>query len=357
MCESKGQNVIMNRIYVNGRFLTQDITGVQRYALEVCKQLKSKKIDFVILSPTNVKDEYLKYDLPIERISGLKGHLWEQITLPFFLWKKGITRLVNFCNTAPIFFNGNFVFIHDMAFFRFPNNFSKKFLYAYKTLIPIIYKKSISVFTVSSFSKGEIEFFLGTSKKIVVMPCGLTPFQEVRGGGSNSEPYFLAVSSISPHKNFSFLISSFLQSNINGAKLKIVGGSSSNFSNDFNCHENSSIEFLGRVSDEELGVLYNGALAFIFPSYYEGFGIPPLEAQSYQCPVIASNAASLPEVLSDSVMYIDPYDQDSLVEKIETVFQSEELRKDLILRGNENTTRFSWSKSTDILLSEMEKIE
>ncbi|MEL0622528.1 glycosyltransferase family 1 protein [Marinomonas arenicola] len=347
----------MNKIYINGRFLSQDITGVQRYALEICKDLKEKGIDFVILAPVNIKDEYLTFGLPIEIVRGLKGHLWEQVTLPFFLWRKKITRLVNFCNTAPVLFKGNLVVLHDMAFFRFPNNFSKIFLYSYRTLIPIIYRRSVSVFTVSDFSKNEIEFFLGRNKKIVVMPCGLTHFKEIRRKENVKDSYFLAVSSRSPHKNFSFLISSFLKANVNGAKLKIVGSGNSNFSTECDDHQDASVEFLGRVSDETLGELYKGALAFVFPSYYEGFGIPPLEAQCYQCPVIASNAASLPEVLSDSAMYIDPYDQDSLTEKIEVVFQSEELRKDLIIRGNKNVMRFSWSKSTDIFLSEMERIE
>lgn len=346
----------MNKIYINGRFLSQDITGVQRYALEVCKALKEKNIDFVILSPENINSIYFQYELPIKVIQGLKGHLWEQLVLPIFLYKNKINKIINFCNTAPLLFSGNLVFIHDLAFLRFPDNFSKKFLYFYKLLIPIIYKKSIKVFTVSEFSKKELDFFLG-NKKITVIPCGLTPFNIVDNLEVDTHiPYFLAVSSMSPHKNFPFLISEFLKADIKGVKLKIVGGKNKVFSDHFGYLDSDRVEFLGRVSDKELSFLYSNALAFVFPSYYEGFGIPPLEAQLHHCPVISSNAASLPEVLGDSALYVDPFEQGNLSQKIKKLFSSKELRDKLIVQGDENIKRFDWSKSADILIKELEKL-
>jgi glycosyltransferase involved in cell wall biosynthesis len=351
----------MDVIYINGRFLSQSITGVQRYALEICKQLKNKNIEFIILAPEGLKEEYLVYDLPIKVLRGFQGHIWEQIVLPIFLMKNKIKRLVNFCNTAPVLFKGNFTVIHDMSFFRYPENFSKSFLYSYKLFIPIIFIRSKKIFTVSDFSKKEIEFFFKANKEVVVMPCGVSPFL-LSDGLYNSDipedfnaPYFLAVSSISPHKNFPFLVSAFTTANIPDIRLKIVGGENKNFSNQHGVNLENNVDYLGRVGDEELACLYKNALAFIFPSYYEGFGIPPLEAQYYQCPVISSNAASLPEVLGDSVLYIDPYDENDLIEKLNMMSGSDILRAKLISSGNDNVKRFSWSKSADILISELEK--
>lgn len=347
----------MNKIYINGRFLSQELTGVQRYALEICKSLKAKGVDFTILSPSNIRGVYKNYNLPVQVLNGFKGHLWEQFTLPMFLYKNKIKKIVNFCNTAPLLFNGNYVFIHDLAFLRFPENFSKKFLYSYKMLIPIIYKKSVNVFTVSEFSKTELEFFLGGNKNVKVIPCGITDFESLDGRIENDDiPYFLAVSSMSPHKNFKYLVTEFLNANIDGVKLKIVGGKNSNFSNQFYFLNDDRVEFLGRVSDEELAKLYSGALAFVFPSYYEGFGIPPLEAQIHHCPIISSNAASLPEVLGDSALYIDPFLEGDLAEKMKQIYYSKELRENLVVKGDENIKRFDWAKSASVLINEWEEL-
>ncbi|HAT3731671.1 TPA: glycosyltransferase family 4 protein, partial [Serratia marcescens] len=117
----------------------------------------------------------------------------------------------------------------------------------------------------------------------------------------------------------------------------------------------SSIKFLGRVSDEELVKLYSNALAFIFPSFYEGFGIPPLEAQACGCPVASSNRASLPEVLSDSVLYFSPDDEEDIIKAMELLINDQVIRSDLIERGFRNVKRFSWDNSAkklnDLIIS------
>lgn len=108
---------------------------------------------------------------------------------------------------------------------------------------------------------------------------------------------------------------------------------------------------LGRVTDEQLISLYSGAEAFIYPSFYEGFGLPPLEAQACGCPVICSNAASLPEVCGDSALYFSPHDTSDIADKIDLLLSRPEIAEDLINKGYKNIQRFSWEESARRLLT------
>ncbi|HHK5705615.1 TPA: glycosyltransferase family 4 protein, partial [Serratia marcescens] len=104
----------------------------------------------------------------------------------------------------------------------------------------------------------------------------------------------------------------------------------------------NKVSFVGRVSDEELVDLYRNAFCFLFPSLYEGFGLPPLEAQACGCPVIASNATAMPEVLGESAILVDPLNDDALTEAMEKLVLDPKLRESLIAAGTENIERFSW---------------
>lgn len=158
----------------------------------------------------------------------------------------------------------------------------------------------------------------------------------------------MAVSSPNYHKNFHGMIEAFLKIKGPNCKLKVIGKASTSFAvQDYTqlLKETGNIEFLGRVEDEQLVKLYQNALAFVFPSFYEGFGIPPLEAQACGCPVISSNTASMPEVLADSVVYFSPEDTDMMAEVMMKIISDEDLRSDLIMAGQENVKRFSWDTS------------
>ena len=131
---------------------------------------------------------------------------------------------------------------------------------------------------------------------------------------------------------------------------KIIGSLSNAFNDQTSLFNNDPrIKFLGRVSDKELVQLYQNAKFFIFPSLYEGFGIPPLEAQACGCPVISSNAASLPEVLKESAIYFEPNDVNSIRAAIEFVNLDTVLTEKLVIDGYENIKRFSWDKSAQKL--------
>ena len=162
------------KIIVNARFLTQRMTGVQRYAVEICLELKrmmGDNIEFV--SPYNIEQQEYARKLSVRIIGSHKGHIWEQIDLPHYLHKCGNPLLLCLCNMAPLFYKNKIVTVHDVAFEAFPQTFSKSFFYTYHFLIPRIIKSALHVITVSNFSKEEIVKYYGTSHdKISVVLVG-----------------------------------------------------------------------------------------------------------------------------------------------------------------------------------------
>lgn len=349
-------------IYINGRFLTQEVTGVQRFAEEISIHLKKFRDDIKILCPPNVNYPRVTRLGNVEIIGKNTGHIWEQYDLPKYLKGRGGSLLINLSNTAPVFYKNKIVTHHDITYKRYPNSYSLKFRMLYNAIIPIILRTSKALITVSEFSKGEICAAYGydLSKTHVIYNSTNSDFTrnvDEKSGGR----YFLAVSSSNFHKNFHGLVSAFKKMpNEHGIQLKIIGGWNKNFANPglnsaIEHDDLSSIKFLGRVSDEELVKLYSNALAFIFPSFYEGFGIPPLEAQACGCPVASSNRASLPEVLSDSVLYFSPDDEEDIIKAMELLINDQVIRSDLIERGFRNVKRFSWDNSAkklnDLIIS------
>lgn len=341
-------------IYINGRFLTQNLTGVQRFAEEISLQLQQIRDDVIFLVPdlSAIKKKELLELIKIEEVRGFKGHLWEQISLPFYLFKKKCPLLINLGNTAPVIYPRQIVTHHDVTYLKYPKSFPLSFRLLYRVIAPLIIRNSKQVITVSEFSKSEIvSCYNCPEDKITIIPNAVSDiFKPASECSSSSEQgnYFLAVSSTNYHKNFHGLVEAFIASNIN-IPLKIIGSNAGVFSKlNYGCNH-TLIDFVGRVDDEELVKLYQNAKAFVFPSFYEGFGIPPLEAQACRCPVISSNAASMPEVLGDSVIYFDPESKVGLIMALESINSDSGLREDLITEGIKNTERFSWSQSANIL--------
>lgn len=341
-------------IYVNARFLTQKITGVQRYSIELSRELKKQCDEVTFIAPRNIIHHDIANELGAISYGSLTGHAWEQLELPKFLANREHPLLINLANTAPIFYKNKISTLHDVAFLRYPKNFSWKFRTIYKVLIPLVISTSKTLVTVSEFSKSEIFKSYNTPlEKIKVIPNAASNIFTEKKTQSACGPYLLAVSSLSTQKNFHGLIDAFNSLNIKNINLKLVGDFSRNFADAKLLQaidSNESIELLGRVSDEKLKELYSHALAFVFPSFYEGFGIPPLEAQACGCPVISSNVASLPEVCGDSVLYCSPYEISDIAEKIELLLNRKDIREELISKGYQNILRFNWHSSAQKLL-------
>lgn len=347
-------------IVVNARFLTQPITGVQRYGIEISLELKKINPKIIFVTPRNIIHHDIAKALEAIPIGYLKGHAWEQVELPLFLKRNNTPLLVNLANTAPIFYYNKVSTIHDIAFEKFPQNFSWKFRKFYQLTIPIIIKTSRKIFTVSEFSKKEItSLYKISTSEIQVVPNAASNIFTRTPSIKQQEKYVLAVSSLTYQKNFIALIDAFNLLNDKSHKLLLVGSINRNFaSKDLiaKIDSNHLIKFTGRVSDVELVSLYSDATAFIHPSLYEGFGIPPLEAQACGCPVICSNTASLPEVCNDSALYFDPYNTLDIANKIDSFLAAPEVSAILVEKGYKNITRFSWEHSANTLLATLKDL-
>jgi len=353
----------MNKIFVNSRFLTQKITGSQRFAIEISKQLKKLQPDrFIFVAPKNIIQKEIAKDLDAKIIGFNTGHIWEQLDLPLYLKKNGIPLLLNLVNTAPLLYNNKATVIHDISWHHFPKSVSKKFYYCYKFLIPKIINSSKYVFTVSHFSKNDIIKFANLKLKIDVVYNSVSKnFKKI---DFSKDKIILSVSSLQPYKNLSSLIRAFikLKNKYDFAeyKLVLIGGiNNAVFSKTdiFKLTENrTDIIFTGYIDDESLVEYYNKSFLFVLPSFFEGFGIPPLEAMACGCPCVVSNAASLPEVCGDAAYYVNPYDVEDIARGIEKVLTDENLRQELIKKGFENVKRFSWEKSARKIIEILNQI-
>ncbi len=345
-------------LIVNCRFLTQKITGVQRYALEVSKRLKQIRPDTQFISPKDIIHTNAAKQLQVEKYGVFSGHLWEQYELPKYMNNQGKRGLLLcLANTGPLLYRNKIVTIHDIAFLRNPQWYSKAFYYYYKFLIPRISTNSKKVITDSEFSKREIieQICLDESNIEVIYGAAPSSFKKPDSSISSEQEgkYILTVSSLAPRKNLKRIIEAFKHLKLSQYKLVIVGaGHRSLGNNGLNDLPNTigGIIFKGHVEDEELVNLYNNAELFIFPSLYEGFGIPPLEAMSCGCPCVVSNTSSLPEICGEAAEYCDPNDVIDIADTMDKVLNDIKLKERLIEQGFEQIKKYSWQRTVDKIL-------
>ena len=262
-------------------------------------------------------------------------------------------------STAPVV-----VTIHDCIHLRFPQYLpNRAALYYARTMMTLAAKRARRVLTVSQASKDDILHYLHVpADKVEVIHNAIDmrlagePTQEevqrVRERFLLTAPFVLYTGNIKPHKNVDRLIEAFSilrQRSAEDVKLLIIGDEISKYPNlrrlvhRFQLHQH--VRFLGFVPDATLSVLYRLASVFVFPSLYEGFGLPPLEAMAAGAPVITSNVSSLPEVVGDAAILIDPMDAGAIASAMAQVLGDPKLRDDLIRRGRERVKAFSWTRS------------
>jgi glycosyltransferase involved in cell wall biosynthesis len=339
-------------LYVNTRFLYQKTTGVQRYAKNILAHFPN----------------YQSITPPSWASKGVKGHLWEQSYLPLQIKKNDL--LWSPTNTGPLYLKQQVITIHDLSWLEHPEWFKKSFALQYRFIASHLVKNCRHILTISKYTKEKIiEHYKIDEKKISVIYCGIDIIEEKNLTNTFSpkitslehdKPFLLFVGSIEPRKNIKRLLQAWKitnQSIQNDYNLVIVGSEGKVFKEQNINFNESHIKIFGYVSDSELVYLYKKASALIYPSLYEGFGLPPLEAMKYGLPVISSNVTALPEAVGDSALMCDPYSVEDIANKINDLLENETLQKELTTKGFEQIKKFSWkntSESTYDILSSLQ---
>ena len=291
--------------------------------------------------------------------------LTEQLAMPWAVAASGADLFHAPHYVVPPFTPRRFVVtIHDCIHLRFPQYLPNPgALYYARFMMSVAARRSRRVMTVSQASKDDILYYLGTpDEKVEVIYNALdarlagepTPEEvvHVRERFQLDKPFVLYTGNIKPHKNLDRLIDAFAilrENRTDDVKLLIIGDEASKYPNlrrlvhRHQLHQH--VRFLGFVPDATLAVLYRLASVFVFPSLYEGFGLPPLEAMAAGAPVVTSNTSSLPEVVGDAALLIDPMDPRAIATAMARILDDPTLRADLVRRGRERVKTFSWERS------------
>lgn len=296
--------------------------------------------------------------------------LFSQLTLPLALMKfDDIDVFFSPAHYAPRMSpSPNVVTIHDLSYFYFPKEFLKKDLYQLKNWTKYSVKKAKKIICVSQATKKDlIKFYKTPSEKIKVIYNGYeknnrTLNVKTRTFGLKEYKYILYVGTLQPRKNLKTLITAFQKFHKENKDFKLVIAGKKGWLYDeifslvkkMKMQEN--VVFTGFVSDLELHNLYKNAFCFVLPSFYEGFGIPMLEAMAHDLPVIAAGSSALPEVGGDACLYFDPYYYDTLTRLLKRIKKDERLRKTMIEKGKKRVQLFSWSKCAEETLKVLKSV-
>lgn len=355
-------------IYINGRFLTQRVTGIQRYARETLAELDAlvdqgacpSSWRWVLLAPEGSPLPTLRR-IAARCIGAFHGHLWEQLDLARYS-RDGL--LISFTPTGPLIKRSQLVTMHDASVYRVPEAFSWRFKMWYRLVGHWLAARAPRTLAVSEFAATEaVNWFQCERDKVSVTSEGWQHLQRLDGDpgilerhGLTPGRYVLAVSSPTPNKNFQLVVRAASEVRDSSIEFAIAGATDLNVFTKAKVAPVAGVKMLGYVSDDELKSLYEHALCLVFPSRYEGFGIPPLEAMSLGCPVMASRIAAVEEVCGSAAKYFDPDDHREVARLIERLGNDpsdvEAMRRQGLLRA----PHYSWREAAQRTLSAVHQV-
>lgn len=346
-------------------------SGIGHYTYELARHLESRNgVEFCgnlfnFLGRNDNTAALRGITIPIQENRlfpyGIYRRIWNIVPIPYSdLYRNGADAAIFFNYIVPPHIKGHVLtFIHDMTYLRCPETMAAKNLRRIEKNIQYSVERSSRVLTISAFSKGEIAELLGVpAEKIsVVYPApslqpGTADFGVCCQKWGLHRPYLLYVGTIEPRKNLARLLRAFalLKEKYRiPHQLVLAGGRGWRDEEIFqtvkeiNCKED--VLFTGYVSAGEKNALYQKADVFMFPSLYEGFGIPPLEAMSSGCPVVCANAASLPEAAGEAAELVDPLEEESIAEGIWRVLSDAAYARSLEEKGYLQAKKYTWEAS------------
>jgi glycosyltransferase involved in cell wall biosynthesis len=275
------------------------------------------------------------------------GHVWEQT-----LAARRSELIYCPANLAPLASRRNVVVIHDVAPLRHPEWYSAPYVRYQRLLLPRLARRARLVVTVSEFARAELERTLGVNgAEVAVVPNGVdgrfrpdVDPAPIRAARRLERPYVLAVGTLIERKNLSALDVAERRLAEEGIEL-VTAGSGRGY---MRGERKAPGRALGYVRDAELPALYAGALAFVMPSLYEGFGLPCLEAMACGTPVVAADRAALPEICGDAALLVDPDDRVALADAVLRAARETPLRDRLRAAGPERAHTFTWERSAEV---------
>jgi glycosyltransferase involved in cell wall biosynthesis len=339
-------------IVVNGRFLGQPLTGVQRFAAE-CLRALQEEISARDGTPPIVRRP------PRALACGPVGYLWEQVVLA---WHGRGAIVLSLANLGPLALRRQVVLLHDAAIYDLPASYRRAYRFVHRLVHRGLLERGAKLATVSQFSRERLSAVLGVApEEITVTGAGCDHVDRVAPNpsvldrlGLRPNTYVLAVASRAPHKNLALLERAAPGLAARELRVVLVGGSGRPFSDPH--HTPSGILAAGRVDDGELRALYESAFAFVFPSRYEGFGIPPLEAMRLGCPVLVAAVRPLLDHLAEAALTFPPDDPAALVAAATALRSDPSLRAELIARGKNVAARWRWADVGRTVLSLLETV-
>jgi glycosyltransferase involved in cell wall biosynthesis len=245
------------------------------------------------------------------------------------------------------------VTVHDLSFLRYPEFFSARKNFWHRALgVKKTLRAAERIIAVSANTKNDIIELAGVApEKISVIYSGNNAVKREADAKPRSERFILYLGNIEPRKNINGLIAAYDQLRVEGENIKLILAGAPGWKNkkiyaarDGSRYKNDII-FLGYISQKDKEDLLRKATIFVYPSYYEGFGFPPLEAMASGVPVVCSNVSSLPEVVADAALMINPFKDEEIKDALKIILTDEKLRARLIAKGYERAKLFSWDKT------------
>lgn len=334
-------------LVINGRFLARPITGVERYGRMLLRVIAKEWPDSRVIVPKGATDLLEAEGLEVVRQGNTSGHVWEQVELPRAL-ESGDT-LLSPANTGPLRAQRHVPVVHDLAFLHHPEWFNARFATWYKLLIPRMLRRAERVITVSGTIREELMryYAVPADRAYVVPPFVLPSLLGASGSTGLERPYYLVVASLDPRKGIDRALNWYTGLREPAFDLVIVGRSHRAFA-PVPIQQSPGVRVLNDVDEARLGALYRGAIALIQPSYYEGFGLPVLEAMASGVPVIVSRRASLPEVAGEAGVTVDAEDDGALAIALQSLIEDEPGWQSRRAAGLRQAEKFTWQRCADI---------
>ncbi len=342
-------------------------TGFGNYVNNLIFNLKKidKNNQYLLLKPTDKND-----------LSTPKRFIWDQFLFPKKAKQSKVDILHQPCFSLPVFYKGKkIITVHDLAIKYYPKGISLPSRTFFSYWMPFTYKFADHIITISNYTKKDIIKFLGIPKnKITVIPLAVDhklfnanrvsdiKVNKIKKKFSINSEYFFSISELHPRKNLEFLIRVFfdVSKTLNDYKLVLAGKKNKYYDKLFNLANKLKIAdkilFIGYVSEEEKIILYKNATIFLFPSYYEGFGLPPLEAMACGTPVISSNTSSLAEIIGNGGILISPTDRKGWVDSVKILATNIKYKKSIVRKAVNQAKKFSWKKCAQSTIQVYKKV-